>query len=160
MRPFRVLQHGILWVYLLVTSGAFVLTMSKYEPPFPRTLVHWSYGMMAPYQGDTSWNADFVYEGQLPDGTWEKINLDHYLPYEFGERNVRKFLRIYRGLGPAGHRRKFREYATLLRDHEKAAGRVYGSIRVYFDTWPRSPAGYSFLYLPAFTTRELITVLP
>jgi hypothetical protein len=159
MRPFRVLLHAALYGYLLITAGAFVLTMSKMEPPLPYALVHWSYGMMAPYQGDTDWSADFVYEGKLPNGTWEKIDVDSYLPYGFGERNVRKFMRVYSRLGPDGHRRMFRQYALLLLERERARGKQYSSIRVFFDTWPRSPAGYSFLYLPAFTTRELVTTL-
>lgn len=159
MRPFRTLQHAVLWGYVVITAGAFVLTMTKHEPPLPYALVHWSYGMMAPYQGDTSWNADFVYEGRLPDGSWEKIDLDSYLPYGFGERNVRKFLRVYKRLGPDGHRRMFRQYAIGLLEKERTKGKQYDAVRVFFDQWPRSPAGYSFLYLPAFTTRELITIL-
>ena len=111
---------------------------------------------MAPYQGDTSWNADFVYEGQKPDGTWEPIDVDAYMPYGFGERNVRKFLRVYQGLGPLGHRKKFLEYALMLLDRERANGRNYQAVRVWFEQWDRSPAGYEFLRLPAFTSRELL----
>lgn len=156
MRPPRVILHAVVLSYLFVTAGAFVFTMTKWHPPIPASILRWSYGMMAPYQGDTGWNADFVYEGRLADGTWETIDLDAYLPYGFGERNVRKFLRVYKRDGDAEHRRKFAEYALLLWDHERARGKEYTAVRMFFETWPRSPAGYSFLRLPAFTTRELI----
>lgn len=138
-----------------MTVEAFVLTMFKVRlPPYP--LVHWAYGMMAPYQGDTSWNADFVYEGLRGDGAWESIDVDAYMPYGFGERNVRKFLRIYKGLGDAGHRQKFGEFALLLLDRERAHGREYRAVRVWFEQWPRSPAGYGYLHTPLFTARELV----
>lgn len=113
--------------------------------------------MMAPYQGDTSWNADFVYEGQLPDGSWEAIDLDRYMPYEFGERNVRKFLRVYSRYGNLEHRRKFTEFALQVLDRERVRGMSYSAVRVFFDQWDRSPAGYDYLRTPLFTRRELVT---
>lgn len=134
--------------------------MTKLEFPLPEWVTHWSYGMMAPYQGDTSWNGDFLYEGQLPDGTWEPIDVDAYLPYSFGERNVRKFLRVYQRYGDAEHRRRFGEFALLLLEREQDRGRPYTSVRVFFDQWERSPAGYEYLHTPLFTTRELVTQVP
>ena len=59
----RFLRNGIVIAFLYVTVAAYLMTMFRLWLP-PRGPVHWAYGMMAPYQGDTSWNADFVYEGQ------------------------------------------------------------------------------------------------
>ncbi len=135
-----------------------MLTMTKTWPPFlPRALVHWSYGMMAPYQGDTSWNADFRYEGLLNNGKWETIDLARYMPYGFGERNVRKFLRIYQTLDTDGQRSKFNLFAQQVLALERKRGIPYQAVRVTYEQWPRSPAGYEYLHLPAFTTYLPIT---
>lgn len=156
----RFFQHLVVLAYLSITAGALFFTLFKIEFPFPEWVTHWSYGMMAPYQGDTSWSADFIYEGQRADGTWEVINLDPYMPYGFGERNVRKFLRVYQILGEEVQEAKFREFATLLRERERAKGRDYQSIRGFFDQWERSPAGYEYLHTPLFTTRTFVIQIP
>lgn len=153
----KFLQQAVVLVYLLMTFSALFFTMTKIEFPLPEWVIHWNYGMMAPYQGDTTWSADFVYEGQLPDGSWEAINIDLYMPYEFGERNVRKFLRIYQGLGIPGHRAKFSEFALLLLERERKRGKDYQAVRIWFEQWDRSPGGYEFLRTPLFTTRTFVT---
>ena len=156
----RFLQRAVLLAYLSVTASALIFTIFKIEFPFPAWVTHWSYGMMAPYQGDTSWNADFVYQGQTKDGKWHPIDLDFYMPYGFGERNTRKFLRVYQTLSEAVQESKFRQFAQLILDHEREHGRPYVSIRGYFDQWNRSPAGYEFLHTPLFTTRTFVIQVP
>ncbi len=153
----RFLQRAVLLGYLAVTVGALIFTMFKVHFLFPGWVTRWSYGMMAPYQGDTSWNADFVYEGELPDGTRTVINLDPYMPYGFGERNQRKFLTAFKTKDGSLQRRKFTEFALLLLDRERARGNKYRAIRVYSERWDRSPGGYAFLHTPVFTTREFLT---
>ena len=155
----KLLQRAVVIAYLMITAGAFVFTMTKLEPPLPEDVLRWSYGMMAPYQGDTSWNADFVYEGQLPDGSWEAIDVDPYMPYGFGERNVRKFLRVYEREGLPMQRRKFTEFGQLLLDRERARGKQYSELRVFFESWPRSPISYDALRTPLFrTAHDLVTI--
>ena len=149
----RLVQHSIVFGYLAITFGAFVYTMSRIEI-LPKWVTRWSYGMMAPYQGDTPWNADFVYEGRLPGGAWKRIDIDAYMPYGFGERNARKFFRVY---DDAARRGKFAGFALLLLDRERAHGRPYEAVRITYEQWDRSPAGYEFLRLPAFTMRQLLT---
>ncbi len=150
-------QQAVLLIYLAVTAGALIFTFTKVALLLPEAVTHWSYGMIAPYQGDTSWNGDFIYEGQRSDGSWEVIDLDPYMPYIFGEQNARKFLRVYQRLGNLDHRRKFGEFALLVLDRERARGKSYQAIRVWFDQWDRSPAGYEYLHTPEFTRRELVT---
>ena len=147
------LQQIIVIVYLAVTAAAFVFTMTRISL-LPLWVTRWSYGMMAPYQGYVSWNDDFLYEGLRPDGEWERIDIDRYLPHGFGERNVRKSLRVY---AEADRRRKFTEFALSLLAHERARGRDYRAVRVFFDHWDRSPAGFEFLHTPLFTEREPLT---
>src|SRR3989338_3029296 len=155
----RFIQQTIVLVYLAVTAGSLIYTLGRVRV-LPKWATRWSYGMMAPYQGDTSWNADFVYEGERPDGSRRKIDLDPYMPYGFGERNQRKFLIAFKTPDGELQRRKFTEFALLLLDRERARGNDYRTIRVSFEQWDRSPAGYEFLHTPVFTTRELLTQAP
>jgi hypothetical protein len=157
MLPRRLLQHAVILLYLTVTFGAFFFTMTKHEFPFlPYPVIHWSYGMMAPYQGDTDWNADLRAEG-LKDGSWERIDLNPYFPFGHGEKNVRMFLRIYLGRGLNGQRDKYTELALQILDRERERGKEYASVRLYFDTWWRSPDGFEALRLPGFTESEFLT---
>ncbi len=152
----RFIQQTIVIVYLAVTAGALTYTMARIRI-LPRWATRWSYGMMAPYQGDNSWSADVVYEGERPDGTRRSIDLDPYMPYIFGEQNQRKFLVAFRTPDGELQRRKVTEFALLLLDRERARGNEYRTIRVYFEQWDRSPAGYEFLHTPVFTAREFLT---
>lgn len=154
VRP--VLLQAIVITYLAWTACAFVLTMTKFQL-LPMSILRWSYGMMAPYQGDTPWNADFTYEGRLPDGSWQLIDIAYYFPHQFGEANVRRFIRTYQASGTLEHRDKFTEFAEVLLAHEHARGKKYDAVRIWYEEWPRSPAGYSALHLPAFTTRQFVT---
>lgn len=154
----RRLLHTIVFLYLTITLLAFFFTMTRW-PAFLGKIdaVYWSYGMMAPYQGDTSWNADLVAEGQLPDGSWEEISFDPYMPYGFPEQNVRKFLRVYKRMRTGMQKQKFTELALQLLDKERERGKQYAAVRFFFDRWDRSPAGYEFLHTPLFTEREFVT---
>ena len=154
----RTLQHTVIVFFLLVTFAAFVYTMTRITlPGIPKVFTYWSYSMMAPYQGDVSWNADLYIEGELPDGTWEQVTLDRYMPHGFGERNVRKFFRMYGFNGDRSKRPMYAAYLLQVLDRERERGKPYKSLRAYFDQWDRSPAGFEFLHLPLFTSRQFIT---
>ncbi len=148
----RFLRHAIVLVYLSLSLGAVVFTISKIHF-LPAWATRWSYGMMAPYQTDTSWNMDIVYEGERADGSIHKIDLGPYMPYGFGERNQRGFLVHFAQTGTGA----FAARAFQLLDHERDRGNAYRSISVYREQWDRSPAGYEFLHIPPFTTRTFIT---
>lgn len=157
MSPQRILLHAIILGYLVVTAGAFAFSMTK-RTVLPYRVIHWSYGMMAPYQGDTTWNADLRAVAELPDGTRERVDIDQYLPFGFGERNVRKFLRFYAKRGVAGQRAKFTEFAEQLLRRERARGKQYTSLDLTFERWPRSPIGFEALRLPHFLLQnEFVT---
>lgn len=154
----RLLQHGVVLAFCAITTAAFLYTMTRITLPFiPSPLIYWGYSMMAPYQGDVPWNNDLYVEGQLPDGTWEEVSLDPYLPHGFGERNVRKFFRVYGHAGSKSKRPLYTAYFLQILDRERARGKSYSSLRVYWDTWDRSNGGFDFLHTPLFTKREFIT---
>ena len=158
---FRSLQHTIIAVYLLVTLSAFTYTMTRHVlPGIPVSLTLWSYGMMAPYQTDASWNGDVYVEGQFADGSWEEVSLDRYLPHGFGEKNVRKLLSAYGDVGDEARTPFFKKYLSQVLEREQKRGKLYVSLRMYEDTWDRSNGGYAFLRQPLFMTRTFITQIP
>ncbi len=151
------LQRLLVVAYLFLTAAAFVFTL--FHVTFvPYAWIHWSYGMMAPYQGDTDVNADLMAEGEASPGHWQAINLDSYMPYGFGERNARKFLRVYEPLGEQTEREKYTELTLEILDRERAGGRAYHALRLTIDTWPRSPDGFEALHHAPYTQKEFVTL--
>jgi hypothetical protein len=154
----RFIKNILLLSYGWVTLLAFILTMTKVSVPLaPRRLVLWSYGMMAPYQGDTDWNGELVLYGKLPDGTVHQLALEEYLPYGFGELNVRQFLRVYQVRGELAHKEQFTKLGLQLLEHERAQGRPYQLLTLAMHRWERSPAGYYYLHTPLFTEVQPLT---
>lgn len=160
MRPRALFDHAIIAGYLLMTAAALLYTLSLRTvevPLLPQFLVYWSYGMMAPYQGDDLWNSALVVQGKKQGGAWAPVSLDRYMPYGAGERNAREFFRVFTARGPQAQRDALQQFLLQLQRHERERGSAYISLRAYWDTWPRSPGGFEFLHQPLFTTRQLIT---
>jgi hypothetical protein len=156
-----VLRHTIILAYLLITGAAFIYTMTGIALPVPWHLLRWSYGMMAPYQGDTDWNADIRAEGKLPSGSWETIRLQpYYKPFGHGEEMSRKYLVQEAATNIAGKEQLYRKIAEQLLTHQKRAGKEYTTVRIWRDRWPRSPEGFEAQRLPAFTETVLLTEVP
>jgi hypothetical protein len=153
----RIFRHAILAGYLAVTGAALVFTLTGLRADLGWPLVHWSYGMMAPYQSDSEWNEDYRAEGLSADGRWEEVSLDRYLPVGFGEQVTRRHLASFLAEGIARQREKYTEQARILLMHERAGGKNYQALRVWFDLWPKSPAGYDFHRREPFLKRELVT---
>jgi hypothetical protein len=157
----RLADYVILLSYLAVTVAAFLYTTLRIQIPFlPWSLVHWSYGMMAPYQGELSVNGDLRAEGEEPDGTWQPIDLAPYFPVGFGERNVRMYLRTFRGDGDEAYRAKYGELAQRVMALEAERGRLHRAVRLWWDTWPRSVDGFSALRRAPYISSELILTVP
>ncbi len=157
----RAVRQTVVLAYLCVTALAFLYTMVRVRPPamlWP--VVRFSYGRMAPYQGDTETNEDLVLEGQLPDGRWEVIALEPYFPFGFGEANVRVYLRSFKARGHDVLRAKYAELGLqiLAREHEQ--GRTYTTLRLLWQEWPRSPAGFDFLRRVPFVETSVIAQVP
>ncbi len=156
MKRIPVLQQAVVLAYVTITASAFLYTMLRIKPPVPRLLLYWSYGMMAPYQGDTWFNDDLRAEGKLADGTWEEISLDRYLPAGPGEKNVRKHLKTFQPDHDT-YRRKFTTFALQLLARERDQGKPYDAVRLMWLSWPRSPAGHDYLKMSPYMTEEFIT---
>lgn len=149
--------------YLLITGAAFMYTMSRLHIPFlPWPLVYASFMLIAPYQGDVSWNGDWVAEGQLPDGAWIPVPLNTYFPTSRGEASVRIALRSFERKESSDLLyAKYRELALLLLEREQIKGNVFEHMRLTYRTWPRSPEGYDVLYKEPFLLRsEIVTLVP
>ncbi|MBI1813004.1 hypothetical protein HY285_02045 [Candidatus Peregrinibacteria bacterium] len=157
MSPIRFLQNAIVVAFLAITGSAFLFTMTRVALPVPRPLLLFSYGMMAPYQGDDEWNNALIAEGRLPDGTWQSIDLDRSFPVGRGERTIRERLQGVRFFAKEKVQQAYSAFAVQLLTHERERGATYTAVRLWNDDWPRSPGGYEQLHLPAFTTRTFLT---
>ena len=152
----KTLRQAIVIGYLGITLTALLYTLFRIQLPLvPSFLMHFSYGMMAPYQGDNERNDDLYAEGELPDGHRARIDLAPYFPYGFGERNVRMYLRSF---SPDSARRHqgYVSLAEQLLVSERKLGTPYVSLKLYGETWPRSPAGFEALRVPAFVSRQFL----
>lgn len=155
--------YTILTTYVLITGAAFLYTIGRIRIPLlPWPLVYASYGLMAPYQGDVSWNGVFIAEGERPDGTWTAIPLAPYFPAIRGEASVRMALHSFH---KQNHSEllyaKYQILALKLREQEQAKGNPFTHIRIVYRTWPRSPEGYDALFSEPFLLRnEIVTLVP
>ncbi len=150
----RIVPHIVITVYGIISLLGLWGTMFHQitHVPWLRTAVFFSYGMMAPYQGDVSWNNDFIAQGLRRDGVWEAIDLAPYYPQIFGEANAMQFLRSF----AAGGRRLqgYVDYALQLKAREAEQGRAYEEVRLVWREWPRSPGGFYFLARAPFFMEE------
>lgn len=157
----RVLLHTSIAAYLIFTASGFLYTFARYDfPGVPHVLTHISYGMMAPYQADSEWNIGLRADGQLMDGTRERIDLHRYYPVGTGERSAREVLIGIRHGGDEALQKAYRSLAEQVMAHEADRGREYLSVTLLLEEWPRSPEGYEALRVaPYVQETHLITVL-
>ena len=150
----------IVIVYLVITAAAFVYTMTRMQI-FPQTVISWSFGMMAPYQGDTDWNAVLVAEGKMPSGQWRRIDLDpYYAPFSHGEGLIRRYFFHDGTFGTSGNSARYRQLGERLLAVENSKGAAYTAIRFTLEKWPRSPEGFEAKHVPAFTTVVPLVTVP
>ncbi len=167
MRVRRSLQHAVVLSYLTITTGGFFFTMTHVQPPLlPWPLIVTSYYMMSPYQGYVTVNDDILAEGKQQDGTWVPIELATYVPLSLGQRTTRLLLRSFKDAEddlptkPGTLREKYALLAHLLLQREQWRGRPTVAVRLSYQEWPGSPAGYRFLQHVPFTESEIITTVP
>ena len=129
-------------------------------PGIPWPVLRYFYGMMAPYQGYSTVNADLLAEGKNPDGTWERIDLDRYYPMIRGNRIMYRRLRSFLSQGEAAHQQKYTELATLLLKREKRRGETYAAVRLTWQEWPVSPLGWDALRREPLIKNYPLTEVP
>lgn len=117
-----------------------------------------SYAMMAPYQGYERLNAGLSAEGQITEGEWQPINLDPYFPVIRGESHMRQFFMIYEGSGTTLEQQMATRTAEKLLQLERDRGHSYTAIRLWWNQWEPSPAGYDHQPDKQLYRRPLITI--
>lgn len=158
----RVLKHIGLMAYVWVTIAAFIYTMVRVRVPLiPRTVLIFSYGMMAPYQGYEEVNEDMYAEGLLQTGEWEPIDLDRFYPFVLGERVFRR--EIGRSTYPTNDAEQVlrdRTFATHLQAVLTSLGQPYSAVRIFHDMWPVSPQSFTALRTSPFLSRTFVLQVP
>jgi hypothetical protein len=163
----RIALHLFIVAYIALTLDAFSYTMfRRWSGLLPWSIVRYAYALMAPYQGLRMTNTDMVAEGKRRDGIWETINLDPYYPsYSLGQKNVRQEMLFVKWSGifwndEGLRQRQFTKLARMLREREGWRGRHYDAVRLTWEEWPPSPAGYDFLRTEPFITRVPVAAHP
>lgn len=126
-------------------------------PAVPRALRQFSYGMMAPFQHYRTHNEELTAFG-LRDGSWHIIDMHPYLPFITGERAMRSYFRTFRK--HKKHVQKYGEFAEKLRLIEAGNGRSWESVKLVFQKWPMSTAGYFYLRHEPFIEETFIVQTP
>jgi len=155
------LQQLVVVVFIAMTLSGMTYTLFRVKMPgVPRSLRQFSYGMMAPYQTYRTHNEQLTAEGKMPDGTWEIINMDEYLPFVTGERGMRSYLLTFRVQGDTVLDQKYTEFAMQIDRLESVRGRDWEAIRLSIQVWPMSPAGFEYLRHDPFIESEFLVQIP
>jgi len=154
-----ILQRLLLIYFLLMTTYAFAFTMTKVEwfPFIPWKVLRYHYGMMAPYQGYSTTNADLLAEGKKSDDTWEEIDLAPYYPMHRGSAIMYRRLRSFYPESKELHQKKYEELAALLKKHEGGRGRAYEAVRLTWIEWPTSIEGFTAMKKESEMKKYFIT---
>lgn len=152
----RTFLDALICVYLLTTIGGLITTVTHEVPlPFFAAFTGFSYGMLAPYQGDNDQNVELAAVGIDAFGRTTLIPIDRYYPGRHGERNVRQRLEIYIFKSEHLRGQSLVPFFTQILEHERSEGHPYVRLDFYADQWTRSPEGYDALRMHA--THTLIT---
>lgn len=154
------LQQLVVIMFIAMTVSGMSYTLFRYKlPGVPRSLRQFSYGMMAPYQTYRTHNEELTALGLTPDGTWEIINMDEYLPFVQGERAMRSYLLTFRAQGDEILYKKYTEFAQIIQRLESERGRKWEDIKLTIQVWPMSPAGFEYLRHDPFIESEFLVQL-
>ena len=134
--------------------------MVRIELPFiPNRVLHFFYGMMAPYQGYTTDNFDLLAEGKKGE-RWERINLDPYYPMILGNQVMFRRLRSFHAESEEVSRKKYTELAERLLKYEKERGQAFERIRLTWQAWPMSIRGWDALRREPLIKNYPLTEVP
>jgi hypothetical protein len=141
----RFFLDALICVYFVITLGGLYMTFTHKPFPILTTLSYFSYGMLAPYQGDSDYNVDVAVIAYEPSGATVLLNVHKYFPGVFAERNSRLRLEQLAGQSLPAMRVLYTEMLTQILEHEHQSGHPYTGLRLYWEKWPRSAEGYSEL---------------
>jgi len=157
----RVGIHVLLAIYVVsVLSGLYFTLFRRFPPLAPKPLVLFEYFLMAPFQEYNRENADLLAEGWV-DGSWVTIDLDPYYPTMIlGTRTMHRRLMTIERVGEEEHRKAFHLLAENIFLRETERGRGYRSVRLSWETWPKSTAGFTHLRHREFIERTPLVMYP
>ncbi|MBT5237477.1 hypothetical protein HOL63_03870 [Candidatus Peregrinibacteria bacterium] len=148
----RIFRQALLLGYIFLTICALSYTLGRKQVPGVKwPFVTHFYAMMAPFQNYTTSNAELVAEGYR-NRTWERIDLTNYLPHSRGEIAIRTRMSSFND-----KKSIYTAMAEKLQTMEAANGRVYSSIRIVWEKWPKSQYGFYEGHTPDDTTRSNVT---
>jgi hypothetical protein len=117
--------------------------------------------MLRGYESDSDSNVDIVAEGLNRNGQWQKIDLNAYYPESYGEASTRRLLpgvRTWKGEEKMKDAQM--QLARQILKLEIKNQRPYTTVRLYEESWPKSPVSVDALHMPEHTTRTFLTQAP
>lgn len=130
----RVLTQAFLLTYIFLTFCALLYTLGRKQVPHVQwPFVTHFYAMMAPFQNYTTDNSELMAYGQLPNSTWEKVDLTEYFPHGRGEKAIRLRMSSF-----SNKKEKYLEIAQHILHDKNEEGKGYVSVRIQWEKWPKS----------------------
>ncbi len=135
---------ALLLAWVLITIGGIYMTFFHRTSVFLPSLVSISYGMLAPYQSDSSSNVEPILVAWEASGASKPLSMEKYFPGVRGERNSRMRLEKFHQ-DPMYLARGYESFLAQILQHERMLGHEYVRLDLYWEEWPRSPLGYQAL---------------
>lgn len=137
----RTTVDALIVSYFVVTSLGVYTTFTHQSPAFLRPLTRFSYGMLAPYQGDSDENYDIAVVA------WhQNMSVLHpvhqYVPGIFGEKILRITMVFIPEKDIEGRRKAYTSFFSQILEHERDTGKQIDRFDVYSEVWQRSPLSY------------------
>ena len=151
----RIFINLVLCLYFVITAGGMYQTATHNRSwAFP-LLSEFSYGMLAPFQGDSDINAEVVLIAEEAGGATRILPVGRFFQGELGERTARSLLEQLKGRGELSALQEIYDpMLSQMLQHERERGHPYVSLSLYKEEWPKSAEGYE-----ALRTRSIRTFI-
>ncbi len=150
----QIFLNIVISLYLVITAGGMYQTVTHIQSPIFPTLSQFSYGMLAPYQGDSDINAEVVLIAEEEGGATRILPVGRFFQGELGERTVRSLLEQLKDRDVPALREIYEPMLVQILQHERDKGHAYLSLSIYQEAWPKSVDGYE-----ALRTRSIRTFI-
>ncbi len=137
----RLLQHVIVFGYVIMMIAGFIFAVSRMALPIPRFFTDWSYRMIAPFQGYDKENYDVLIDAKRPDGSWQTIDPATLLSLPRSKRTAFFMMSNFKDAPIDERYEHYKELANGMLSYLQSTGEDYDSLRMSFLFWPQSPLG-------------------
>lgn len=157
-RCVNVLQHCSVLALILFWGVGISHTYFRWPAAPNQSLVRFSYGTQAPYQGYSRSHSRLRVQIEA-NGTWTEFPLQTIWPFSYGEVTLRSALRTF-SYSPARKKIAYEQLAQKIYTYLQLHNQEVERVTLDWIEWPYSPAGKEFLNKEPYVTATLITTYP